>query len=188
MKELKFNLGGKTITAELAAKVDKKALYGYAKKIVEKDGKQLARGLLCPDGKLLRRDEISTACVDPEGTPVEETVLEIDGKPVQVQPSSFDLENALAQVPLKALVGFNVSDVYPLANVSLSPGLYRTTFTYRKALQPKAAFVLVKEGEAYLLAGRMKMTAFVGLNVAYEFFDAEAQEAEEPEDLDFSMV
>jgi hypothetical protein len=38
------------------------------------------------------------------------------------------------------------------------------------------------------LAGRLKRTAFVGLNVAYEFFDAEGQGGDESEELDFSMV
>ena len=188
MKELKFNLDGKTVTAGLASKVDKKSLYGYARRVVEKDGRPLARGILCPDGKLLRRDEVTTAYVDPEGTPVEPIVSEVDGKPAELQPSSFDLESPLAPVPLKTLIGFNVTDVYPLENVALSPGLYQTAFNYRKALQPKEAFVLVKEGEAYLFVGRMKKTAFVGLNVAYEFFDAETEQQEESEELDFSMV
>lgn len=188
MKELKFKLGDKPITVQLASKVDKKALYGYARRVVEKDGKPLSRGVLCPDGKLLRRDEITTAYVDPEGTPVEEIVTEVDGKAVTSQPSSFDQESELVPVPLQALIAFNVSDVYPFEEIELPPGLYRTTFTYRKALQPKEAFVLVKENESYLLAGRLKRTAFVGLNVAYEFFDAEGQEGGESEELDFSMV
>jgi len=188
MKELKFNLNGKTISAGLASKVDKKSLYGYAKRIVEKDGRPLARGILRPDGHLLRRDELTTAYVDPQGTPVEAVVTEIDGKPAQLQPSSFDQESPLTPVSLTTLVGFNVTDVYPLENVTLPPGLYQTAFTYRKALQPKEAFLLVKEGEAYLLAGRMKKTAFVGLNVAYEFFDAESEPQEESEELDFSML
>jgi len=188
MKELKFKLGEQPVTVQLASKVDKKNLYGYARRVVEKDGKTLSRGILCPDGKLLRRDEVTTAYVDPEGTPVEEIVTEVDGKLVTPQPSSFEQEASLTPVPLTSLLAFNVSDVYPLEGVSLAPGLYRTTFSYRKALQPKEAFILVKETEAYLLAGRLKRTAFVGLNVAYEFFDAEGQGGDESEELDFSMV
>ena len=168
--------------------MDKKGLYGYARKSVEKDGRPLLRSILCPDGVVLRRDEISSTYIDPEGTPVEESVTELDGKPVTVQPASFDLESPLEEVPLKLLVGFNVQDVYPLDELSLKPGLYRTQFSYRKTCFYKEAFVLAREADAFLLVGRMKSTAFVGLNVAYEFFDAESDGAEESEDLDFSMV
>jgi len=188
MKALKFKFGGQLIEASLDSKVDKKSLYGYARKSVEKDGRPLQRGILCPDGVVLTRDEISSTYVDPEGSPAEEVITELDGKPVPVQPSSFDQELPLEEVPLKNLVGFNVSDVYPLEGLTLKPGLYRSAFSYRKACFLKEAFVLVRESDAFLLVGRMKNTTFVGLNVAYEFFDAEGDAAEEGEELDFSMV
>ncbi len=188
MKEIRFKLGDSVITASLDSKVDKKALYGYAKRVVEKEGRVLSKGILCPDGRLLQRDEVTPAYMDPEGTPIEELMTEIDGKAVSFQPSSFDQENVLEPVPLQALIGFNTGDVYPIENTGLSPGLYRTRFSYRKALQPREALVLVKEKEAYLLVGRRKNTAFLGLNVAYEFFDAEGEATEESEELDFSMV
>jgi hypothetical protein len=115
-------------------------------------------------------------------------VTELEGKPVAVQPASFDQESPLEEVPLKTLVGFNVQDVYPLDELALKPGLYRTRFSYRKTCFYKEAFILVRDADAFLFVGRMKNTAFVGLNVAYEFFDAESEGAEEAEDLDFSMV
>jgi hypothetical protein len=188
VKAIKFKFGDKVIEAGLESKVDKKSLYGYARRLVEKDGRPLTRAILCPDGVVLKRDEIASTYVDPEGSPVEEIVTELDGKPVPVQPSSFDQEAPLEAVPLKSLVGFNVNDVYPLSNVSLAPGLYRTTFSYRKACFLKEAFILVCEADAFLLVGHMKNSAFVGLNVAYEFFDAESEGGEESEELDFSMV
>jgi hypothetical protein len=89
---------------------------------------------------------------------------------------------------LTSLVGFNVQDVYPLEGLQLKPGLYRTRFSYRKACFLKEAFILVRDSESFLLIGRMKNTTFVGLNVAYEFFDAETESGEESEELDFSMV
>jgi hypothetical protein len=188
MKAIKFKLGEQILEAKLQSKVDKKSLYGYARKSVEKDGRPLSRGILCPDGVVLKRDEIASTYVDPEGTPVEDVVTELEGKPVAVQPASFDLESPIEEVPLMSLVGFNVQDVYPLEELTLRPGLYRTHFSYRKTCFYKEAFVLVREADAFLLIGRMKNTAFVGLNVAYEFFDAESDAAEETEDLDFSMV
>lgn len=188
MKELRFQLDGKPVVVGLGSKIDKRALYGYARRIVEKDGRALSRGFLCPDGKLLERDRVTTAKMDPEGTPVEQVVTELDGKAAEIQPSSFDQEHPLQPVPLTTLVGFNVNDVYPLENVDLPQGLYQTLFSYRKSFQPKDALLLMKEDGAYLLVGSIKNTTFVGLNVAYEFFDAEGGEAEEADELDFSMV
>jgi hypothetical protein len=188
MKAIKFKLGDQTIEAKLESKVDKKQLYGYARRCVEKDGRPLVRGILCPDGVVLKRDEIASTYVDAEGSPVEDIITELDGKPAPVLPSSFDTESPLEAVPLKTLVGFNVTDVYPLEEVNLKPGLYRTAFSYRKTCFLKEAFILVRESDAFLLVGRMKNTTFVGLNVAYEFFDAEADGGEESEELDFSMV
>jgi hypothetical protein len=188
MKAIKFKLGDQALEAKLQSKVDKKSLYGYARRSVEKDGRPLLKGILCPDGVVLKRDEIASTYVDPEGSPVEEIITELDGKPVTVQPSSFDQEAPLEPVPLKTIVGFNVTDAYPLEELSLKPGLYRTRFSYRKACFLKEAFILVREAEAFLLVGRMKNTTFVGLNVAYEFFDAESDGADDSEELDFSMV
>ena len=188
MKDLKFKFNNQVVSTQLESKIDKKSLYGFAKKIAERNGIQLSKGILCPDGFLLKRDELSTVYIDPEGTPVEEVITEIDGKPAALQPSSFDQENPLTSVPLKSLIGFNVSDVYPLLNVSLSPGLYQTQFSYRRSFQPKDAFILVKAEEAFLLVGQMKKTTFVGLTIAYEFFDAETSSGEESDELDFSMV
>jgi len=188
MKELKFKLADQVIPSQLDSKVDKKCLYGYAKKVAEKDGKYLTKGILCPDGQLFKREEVLTAYVDPEGTPVEDVITEVNGKPAVMQPSAFDQENPLKPVPLTSLIGFNVSDVYPLDNIAIAPGLYQTQFTYRRSFQSKDAFVLVKPNEAYLLVGQLKRTALIGLTVTYDFFDAEASGGEDADELDFSMV
>ena len=188
MKLIKFKLGDQSLEAKLQSRVEKKSLYGYARRSIEKDGRPLLRGILCPDGVVLKRDEIASTYVDPEGSPVEEIVTELEGKPVPVQPSSFEQEAPLEEVPLKNLVAFNVRDVFPLEDLNLKPGLYRTHFSYRKTCFMKEAFILVRDAEAFLLVGRMKNTTFVGLNVAYEFFDAETDGADDSEELDFSMV
>ncbi len=188
MKAIRFKFGNTVYEAQLQSKVDKKGLYGYARKSVEKDGRPLTRAILCPDGVVLKRDEIGSTYVDPEGSTVEEVITELDGKAVPVQPSSFDQESPLEPVPLKLLAGFNVSDVYPIDNLPVAPGLYRTRFSYRKACFLKDAFVLARENDVFLLVGKMKSTTFVGLNVAYEFFDAESDDSDGSEELDFSMV
>ncbi len=188
MKEIKFKLGDRVLAAQLGARVEKKALYGYSRKVAEKEGCILSRGLLSADGRLLRRDEVSLVKLDPEGTPVEDVVTEIDGRLAELQPSAFEQENALRPSTLSRLATFAVGDVYPVEQLALEPGLYETQFSFRKSIQPKEALLLVKGADAYLLVGEAKQTTFVGLNVAYSFFDAEEEDADDGEDLDFAMV
>ena len=59
-KQIKFTLGGKDFPIVLGRKVSKDDLYGKVKRVVEKDGQPLARGLLAPDGSLLARKSLST--------------------------------------------------------------------------------------------------------------------------------
>lgn len=188
-KPLPLVLDGKEFSATLGTKIDKKSLYGFAKRIVEKDGVQLSRGQLSPTGALLRSGELSLARVDPDGSLTEDPVTEIEGKPAELKPSSFDQQSELRPVPLARLVGFNVRDVYPLDDVILPEGLYETTFAYRKSLRPAEALVLAKkDGSVFLLAGVTKASTFVGQAVVYDFFDAAPAAEEESEDLDFAMM
>ena len=187
-KSIAWRLGEQVYQIELGAKVDKKALYGYARRVVERDGRWLKRGFLCPDGTLIRNDAVSLVKVDPQGSPVEDVITEISGKVPELLPSSFDQENKLEPVPLSTLIGFNVRDSYPLSGSTLPAGLYATTFSYRKSLQYQDALVFVNETEAWLLVGTFKLSTFVGQTVVYDFFDAEADETGDSEDLDFAMV
>jgi hypothetical protein len=188
MKPLEFSLSGSAIAAGLGEKVTKDALYGEVRSIVEKDGRELERGYLLPDGTLLRRAQMSSIAADPEGTPVEAAQALVDDQVVEQQPSSFEKPGDLRSVPMSRLVGFNVSDVYTLEAGTLAPGLYETTFNYRKSYQPREALILVKaNAEAWLLVGTFKITTFVGKTLAYEFFDAVTEE-DSGDALDFSMM
>lgn len=188
MKPIEFSLSGAPVALALGEKVTKDALYGEVRTIVEKDGKPLERGYLLPDGTLLRRTQMSSIAADPEGTPTEATQALVDDQPLEQQPSSFEKASELRSVPLTRLVGFNVGDVYSIDSGSLQPGLYETTFNYRKSYQPREALVLVKPGgEAWLMVGTFKHTTFVGKTLAYEFFDS-AGEDDTTDPLDFSMM
>lgn len=180
----------KNYNIELGRKVNKDDLYGKVKRVVEKDGQPLDRGLLGPDGSLLHRRSLSTIRLDPDGTPVETEEVIHDGSPVKILPSSFEESAPLEKLPLTALAGFCVSDVYPLDNCELPAGLYSTWFAYRKGPERKEALVLVREDGAFLMAGYRKNSPLVGLGVVYDFFDADSTEddAEEDDDLDFAMM
>src|ERR1044071_8320444 len=100
MREIKFNLNGGSTPAQLGSKVSKEDLYGDVKKIVEKDGKRLERGYLLPEGTVLRRAQVSSVSVDPEGTTTEAAVVTFDGVAVEQTASCFDKENDLRPAPL----------------------------------------------------------------------------------------
>ena len=191
-KSLAFTLGKKEYSVDLGRKVSKDDLYGKVRRVVEKDGQPLARGLLAPDGSLLARKSLSTVRIDTEGTPVEPEEVLHDGQPVEVLPSSFEESAPLEKQPIQALAGFCVSDVFPLENCELAPGLYSTWFAYRKGPERKEALVLVKDGEAFLFDGHRKNSPLVGLGVVYDFFDVGGTDdptAEDDDDeLDFSMM
>ncbi len=188
-KGLNFTLDGRAVVAALGTKIDKKSLYGFAKRVVERDGVPLTRGNLSPTGELLRSGEIATAKVDPDGSLVEDPVSEIDGKPAELHPSSFDTTSPLVPMPLTTLASFCAKDVYPLLDVILPEGLYQTTFAYRKSHQPADALVLARKDGAFLLAGTFKASAFVAQAVVYDFFDAvPAEDDGEEEGLDFAML
>ena len=188
MKEIKFKLDDHVLSGQLGSRIEKKALYGYSRRVAEKDGRILSRGALSADGRLLRRDEIAAIKIDPDGSPVDEIVTELDGALAELKPSVFEQDTPLAEVPLIRLASFTVTDVYPVDELGLKPGLYATEFSYRKSLQPKEALLLVRDTQGFLLVGEAKQTTFVGLSVAYSFFDTREEESEEGEELDFAMV
>jgi len=55
MKSIAFQWQGQTVTGSLGTKITKQALYGYAKRIVEKDAQVLKKGYLSPEGQILER-------------------------------------------------------------------------------------------------------------------------------------
>lgn len=190
MKDLTFSINEQALPAALGSKVTKDQLYGDVIKLVEKEGRKLQRGYLMPDGDLVRRSQLASVAVDPEGTPVEPLQVYREDQAIEAEPSSFDQPMTLSSVPLKRLVGFNAADVYQITPQGLSAGLYETRFNYRKSYNPRAAMILVKEdGQAFLLVGSTKATTFVGKNPAYEFFDVgEEEDGAEADPLDFAMM
>lgn len=189
-KTISFTLGDATLNLALAGKVDKAALYGKAKRIAEKDGKELQRGVLLADGTLLPRSAISYPRADDLGTPIEPPVAHVHGSVVEKMESSFNRIAKLEPVPLASLALFAVRDVYPLESEQLPPvGLYQTDFNYMPSYQLHEARVLVRaDGLAFLLVGTAKASEPVQLMVNYAFFDTDEEAEPESEELDFSMI
>jgi len=188
-KSIILTLGKKNFCVELGRKVTKDDLYGKVKRVVEKDGLPLDRGLLSPNGSIIQRKALSSVRLDSQGTPIETEEVLHDGKLVEPLPSSFDESAPLEELPIKALAGFCVTDVYPIV-CEMPKGLYSTWFAYRKGPDRKEALVLVREDGAFLMAGYRKNSPLVGLGVIYDFFDAEStdDDTEDEDDLDFAMM
>jgi hypothetical protein len=189
-KPLVFELADQQFSFVLASKVDKAALYGYAKRIAEKDGKELSRGTLLPDGRLLARGAIGYPKADDGGTPIDAPVAHVLGATIEQLPSSFDKVSPLAALPLTELVLFSVRDVYPVSSAVLpAVGLYRCEFNYRAGYQANEARLLVRaDGLAFLLVGVSKASQPVSKTVNYDFFDLEEEHEESEDELDFAMV
>jgi hypothetical protein len=188
-KSLKLNVAGKEVIAELQSKVGKDDLYGRVEHIVEQGGQRMERGWLLPDGTTLRKIQVTTTSVDPEGSPAEPLEIRSAGQKLELRPSSFDGVESLEAVPLETVARFVTTDVYPIQAGGVAPGVYRGTFNYRKSARPRDALVLVREDAAFLLVGQLRACPMVERTVAYQFFDAAAGAAEEAGDpLDFSMM
>jgi hypothetical protein len=187
-KPLLLRLDGREVPFDLGSKVEKKHLYGHARRIAERDGKAMTRGHLAGDGRLFGSGALGYLKVDPEGSPIEETQQWMDGEPAPVVASSFDSGLELEPVALSALTEFAVRDVYPLIGSGIEPGLYRSSFNYRKSNQANEALLLVRPDQVFLLVGQARQTTWLGLSVAYEFFDAEAEAEDDADELDFSMI
>src|SRR5436190_19344596 len=188
-KSLKFDLAGKEFVAELQSKVGKDDLYGRVEHVVEQGGKRMERGWLLPDGATFRKSQVAMMSVDPEGSPAEPPEIRSAGQKLELRPSSFDNVETLEPVPLETVARFVTADVYPLESTELPPGVYRTTFNYRKSARPRDALILVREDGAFLLVGQLKACPLVERTVAYQFFDAAGAGVEEATDpLDFSMM
>ena len=149
--------GKKEYPVELGRKVTKDDLYGKVKRVVEKDGQPLERGLLSHDGYLLARKSLSSVRLDPEGTPVEPEEVLHDGEPVETLPSSFDEAAPLEELPLSALAGFCVSSVYPLENCEVEPGLYSTWFAYRKGRNARRPLFWSAKEKPFSLPGTVRI-------------------------------
>lgn len=189
-KAIRFQLGDQILTIGLGGKVDKAALYGKARRIAEKDGKELQRGVLLADGTLLPRSAISYPRADDLGTPVDAAVAHVNGTLVEKIDSSFNRLGTLAPIPLASLALFAVRDVYPIEAEQLPhAGLYQTDFNYMPSYQLHDARLLVRaDGLAFLLVGTAKASEAVQLMVNYAFFDSDEEAEPESEELDFSMI
>jgi hypothetical protein len=189
-KPVNFLLNNSEISFELGRKISRDDLYGKIRRIAAKDGKELKRGFVTGDGRLIARDELAYAKLDSMGTPAGNVTPFINGQEARPQPSSFDDSAPLERIDLIKLATFITTDVYPLevAGGSLQPGLYQTEFSYRKAFEKKQALILVRDDdETFLLVGRWKNAPFIGQNVLYDIFDSDEAEQEDSDEMDFSM-
>lgn len=188
MPTIRFNLNGETFPFELVRKITKEDLYGKVKRAAVVGERLLERGYLTADGRVVAASSISTARMDPEGSLVEKEQVFIQGSPAEILPSSFEEETGLCPEDIATLTRVCVSDVYMVDGSGLKEGLYSTWFSYRRSIERREAYLLVKSEGAFLLIGESRACPLIGSVVPYELFDAVDEATEDDDDLDFSML
>ncbi len=190
-KVIQFNLDGQQLSVELEKKIYREDLYGKVTTLAEQDGRALKKCYLRPDGTSILRSQLSSVKVDPLGTPVEEAEHFLGEEKLAMEEGSFDTTREMTRVDWEALTAFSCSDVYELSSpaAALTPGVYATTFSYRKGYLPwQDALVVIKPDMAFLLIGSQHAVSYVGRTATYAFFDSQEDgETEESDLLDFSL-
>lgn len=189
-KPIQFRIGNREVTGELGSAVRREDLYGRSRRIVvNDDGEPLASGYLTQDGRLLGSEDYATLYVDPLGSFNGKMAYEAGGEPVEPRQSSFKEPREVEPVGLDELQHFAVSMVYPLSEVDLEPGIYRTEFNYTASVETHPCLILVRAtGPSFLLVGAPLEFTPLGKAVSYDLFDTEAEEAEDDSgDFGFDM-
>jgi len=189
-KTVQFKIGDQELTCELGSAVRREDLYGKTRRlVVDDDGALLQSGYLTPDGRLLASEDYATLFVDSVGSFTGKMGYEAGGEPVAPRPSSFKETRPVQRVALDEMQRFSVTAVYPISDVDLEPGVYRSEFNYTASVETHACLILVRgDGPCFLLVGSPMEFTPLGKAVSYDLFDASSEEAEEDSgDFGFDM-
>lgn len=196
-RALTFRLGRKTYAAA-PVKIDRRKLYGWTEVVAYDDqggpctvvstdetGTLIitrggtASGLLSPDGRWVERSELRT--------------VRADGSPAVLLASSFSGPVALDRlVSEEEFLDHDITDFYLLRSADdelvqrLGKRIYGFDYCYNDGCEGYPAFVLVSDGQAFLLIGRRLRFDMI----AYEepgYLEEEAPDADEDEAFDFAM-
>lgn len=196
-RTLTFRLGRKTYAAA-PVKIDRRKLYGWTEVVAydDQDGPctvvstdetgtlviargGTATGLLSPDGRWVGRGELRT--------------VRADGTPAELLASSFSGTVVLdRRVTDEEFLDHDITDFYQLRSADgelatrIGEQIYGFDYCYNDGCEGYPAFVLVSDGQAFLLIGRRLRFDMI----AYEepgYLEEDAPDAEEDEAFDFAM-
>lgn len=180
-------------------KLERAKVYGSRRRVaLDAAGESCQRASLTRDGRfLLQTGMTAQGYLTPDGrwVPNAELVgLDVDGKPLEQQPSTLGLAQALEEVPARELFDLRVSSTYALTVKELTAGLsaaldagkvFRFAFNYRRDYRAETAFLVKNDVGVF---------AVVGVPLVPQWIEPAASPpplppTDEPEadDLDFEM-
>ena len=199
-RTMSFLIDGQEYEVE-PAKIDRRRLYGWSEVhafdddgnectlvatdssgtiIIPKDG--VAVGLLGPDGRWVRRNQLKA--------------IRVDGGDAVMVESSYNRVNQLTQkASPEDLLDCSITGFYHLANAgaeligAIGDDIYRFDYCYLDSYETSPGFLLVSEidgqSQLFMLVGTPNRFEFIGLDQVMVL--DEAEDEEDDDDLDFSM-
>lgn len=181
------------------AKLERAKIYGTRRRVaLDAAGAPCKRASLTQDGRfLLQSGMTAQGYLTPEGrwVPNAELVgLDVDGKPMEKQPSTLGVAQAVEEVPARDLFDLRVSSTYALTVQHLEPTLqaaldagkvFRFAFNYRGDYRAETAFLVKNDLGVFAVVGAPALPQWIEPAAA----PPPIPPAEEPEadEIDFEM-
>lgn len=180
-------------------KLERKALYGGRRRVaLDAGGAPCQRASLTRDGRfLLRSGMTSQGYVTAGGrwVPNGDLVgLTPAGEPVEAQPSTLGVSQALEEVPARQLFDLRVTTTYmlspqhveaPLAEALAAGKVFRFAFNYRQDFRAETAFLVQNEAGYFAVIGVPAPPAWVEPAAAPPPLVDDAED--DGDELDFEM-
>ena len=194
-KDLIFTLSGAEYSAS-PTKIDRKKLYGWSDvKALDDTGAECLAVNMDEGGTLiLPKGSMGLGILSPEGEWVERSALKAltpDGQDAPLVPSSYDGPVVLErEAGVEEFLDHNITALYQLVGASgefiraLGDTIYTFIYNPRADYEGSPAFVLARDGAAYLFTGCKTDFAFLSLNET-ALLDEEEEDSADETEIDF---
>lgn len=201
-RDLILSLDGQETPVKLQ-KLDREKLYGEVEiEAFDEKGNPASMKVLAADGKtLIDKGGTALATVNEDGESVarsELVAVDEEGREIEPVPSSFGSPNRLKKATVDEYLSQIVKAVYLLepsegADLGfirdhLSAGnIYTFPFSYRGGVEYDNAFLVERDGSAFMVVGKAANVQYVKLNQAAPL-DAPEETQVAEDDLDFGLL
>ena len=196
-KELIFKLNGKDFSG-VPVKLERKKIYGWTDTVAtDRNGDVCISAYLSPDDVLIiPSGGLKQATVNSEGRWIDKnelTAYSEDGESVlPVLPSAFDSPIDLAiKATIDEFLDNDWESVYQIVNEELATALgediFKFEFSYRGGTNHNDGYLIATPAGLFLFAGDAQEFSLVGITDESSIDEADEQDSEEIDDLDFSM-
>jgi hypothetical protein len=184
-------------------KIDRDKLYGRVEiEAFDEKGLEASLRVLAADGKtLIDKGGTALTMINDKGDSIERselTPVNIEGKPIEQVPSSFNEKNILKPADVEDYFTQIIKSVYLVGSYeensikdlqdTLSDGrMYTFPFSWRGGIEHDNAYILNSGGDLFMVVGKQADFQFVKLNQAVTL-DASEEEEITGDDLDFDFL